>query len=67
MKDASEAFKQSVSNGAIPVLEPTTLTDTKSGTITIMSEVKLYGDVVMRFISGSYKVRLQILIADDYD
>ena len=54
--DAAEAFTQSVENGAIPVLEPVTLVDAQTGTMSVMAEVKLYGDVVLRYISGTYEV-----------
>ncbi len=57
MGDASEAFTQSVANGAIPVLEPVQLRDELSGGTLVLAEVKLYGDVVLRYISGSYEVQ----------
>lgn len=52
--DAEEAFRVSVANGAIPAYEPHTwLDDTSSdvGRGAIVSEVKLYGDVVLRYVS----------------
>lgn len=54
--DAREAHELSVMNGAVDVLQPVKLTDTETGSSEVVSEVKLYGDVVMRFISGNYKV-----------
>lgn len=50
--DAEDAFKAAVSNGAIAVLDPTQLSD-DFGKVTL-AEVKLYGDVVLRFVSGEY-------------
>ncbi|RLN77701.1 hypothetical protein BBJ28_00010575 [Nothophytophthora sp. Chile5] len=44
----------SVKNGGIGVLEPKTLKDEASGKTTIVSEVKLYGDVVVRWVSGDF-------------
>eukprot|EP00250_Pteridium_aquilinum_P020873 c24974_g2_i1 orf=180-1487(+) len=49
--DAEEAFKASVANGAIPAYEPHTWLDDASGRGAIVSEVKLYGDVVLRYVS----------------
>jgi len=48
--DSRKAYKASVENGAVGVLEPHTLVDSKTkGEVTI-SEVKLYGDVVLRYV-----------------
>ncbi|OEU17071.1 4-hydroxyphenylpyruvate dioxygenase [Fragilariopsis cylindrus CCMP1102] len=44
--DAKKAFEVSVANGAIPVLEPTFLPNG-----CYISEVELYGDVVLRYVS----------------
>lgn len=52
--DASEAYHVSVKNGAVGVLEPKTLTDKDTGKSLVFSEVKLYGDVVIRWVSGDY-------------
>jgi 4-hydroxyphenylpyruvate dioxygenase len=58
VKDAKAAFEVSVKNGATPVMEPsfvpTCQGQVKKGVKSTgchMSEVKLYGDVVMRYIS----------------
>jgi len=51
--DATAAYEASVENGGVGVLAPATLHDAATGTEMVMSEVKLYGDVVMRFISPS--------------
>ncbi|KAJ7571221.1 hypothetical protein O6H91_01G155600 [Diphasiastrum complanatum] len=49
--DANAAFRVSVENGAISILTPHVLADADlQGRVTI-SEVKLYGDVVLRFVS----------------
>lgn len=53
--DAAEAYKVSVANGAKGVRVPTTLQDNTGQAV--VSEVALYGDVVLRFISGSWQVR----------
>lgn len=52
--DAREAFNASTANGAVPVLSPTELVDAASGQSMWISEVKMVGDVVMRFVSGTY-------------
>jgi len=53
--DSEEAFRLSVANGGVPVLPPVTLTDKATGGTSTISEVKLYGDVVLRYISGEFK------------
>ncbi|CAI5708689.1 unnamed protein product [Hyaloperonospora brassicae] len=50
--DAAVAYDLSVQHGGRGVLEPHTLTDNKSGATTTVSEVELYGDVVIRWVSG---------------
>lgn len=52
--DAREAFDISVAHGAVPVCPPVELDDPTSGTKQVLSEVKLYGRVVLRFVSGDY-------------
>lgn len=52
--DASVAFDESVKHGARTVTSPTTTVDKKSNTSLTFSEVELYGDVVLRFLSGDY-------------
>jgi 4-hydroxyphenylpyruvate dioxygenase len=54
--DAVEAFKASVVHGAVSVLEPFCMRDADTGEELTMAEVKLYGDVVLRYISGNYQV-----------
>lgn len=54
VEDAADAYHTSVKNGGIPVLEPTTLTDAATGASQVISEVKLYGDVVLRYVSGPF-------------
>ena len=46
--DAEEAYKASTANGAKGGLEPMTLKDEESGQQLVISEVGLYGDVVLR-------------------
>jgi 4-hydroxyphenylpyruvate dioxygenase len=55
VSDAEEAFHTSVKNGALGVQPPTIITDEVSGTSSTVSEVVLYGDVVLRYVSGDYK------------
>jgi len=54
--DAGAAFEAAVGHGAVAVQPPTTLADEATGTEQTVAEVSLYGDVVMRFVSGSFQV-----------
>lgn len=54
--DAREAYTVATANGGVGVLAPLELKDEASGSSQVISEVKLYGDVVMRFVSGSFQV-----------
>ena len=56
VEDARTAFKLAVDNGGIAVHAPTALKDA-SGQETVMAEVAMYGDVVLRFMSGALQVR----------
>lgn len=47
--DADASFRTSVAHGAVPVLPPHRLQD-RSGAM-VIAEVKLYGDVVLRYVS----------------
>jgi 4-hydroxyphenylpyruvate dioxygenase len=58
VSDAAAAYETSVANGGRGVLPPTRIADTATGTTQLVSEVELYGDVVLRFVSGEYKVRI---------
>lgn len=51
---AEEAYRVSTANGAVSVLLPTTLTDDASGKACCIAEVAAYGDVVLRFVSGTF-------------
>lgn len=53
--DATEAYEVSVANGAQGVRPPTRLEDGKGG-VAVVSEVEVYGDVVLRYISGKWEV-----------
>ncbi|KAI7838946.1 hypothetical protein COHA_007305 [Chlorella ohadii] len=53
--DAAEAYHMSTANGGIGVRTPVTLTDEATGQTCTYAEVKLYGDCVLRFVSGSYE------------
>ncbi|KAL4441075.1 hypothetical protein ABPG77_010506 [Micractinium sp. CCAP 211/92] len=53
--DAAEAFRISTENGAIPVRPPATLRDDVTGTSLVFAEIKLYGNCVLRFVSGDFE------------
>mmetsp|Transcript_31302 Transcript_31302/g.88736 ORF Transcript_31302/g.88736 Transcript_31302/m.88736 type:complete len:443 (-) Transcript_31302:403-1731(-) len=53
--DVTEAWKSSTANGARGVLPPTKIEDSASGTSQEICEVELYGDVVLRFVCGSFQ------------
>jgi len=55
VSDAEKAFHTSVKNGALGVQLPTLLQDEATKTSSTVSEVVLYGDVVLRYVSGDYK------------
>ena len=55
VRDADEAYKISVSKGAVSVLPPTRLVDVESGKFLVIAEVALYGDVVLRYVSGDFE------------
>jgi hypothetical protein len=59
VEDAADAYAQATANGGVGVLAPTRLEDCEGGAggSAVISEVKLYGDVVLRFVSGDYKVK----------
>lgn len=42
-------------------MEPTLLEDEASNTEQMVAEVQLYGDVVLRFVSGSFQVSTKLL------
>jgi hypothetical protein len=54
--DAREAYAQSTANGAVGVHQPTVLRDEATATEQWVAEVKLYGDCLLRFVSGTYQV-----------
>ena len=49
--DAEVAYDQCVANGGIPVLKTVTLVDETTKGSVKLSEIKAYGDVVLRFVS----------------
>jgi len=51
---AEEAYVTSLAGGAEGVLAPTKLLDPTSGTWAMISETKLFGDVVIRWMSGEF-------------
>lgn len=53
--DAKQAYQVSVENGAVGVMEPVVLEHPNNGTKQTISEVQLYGDVVLRYVSGDYQ------------
>lgn len=52
--NANEAFRISTANGAVAVLPPTTLAGDDDASLPpcTIAEIKAYGDVVLRFVSG---------------
>ena len=52
--DASEAYRISTENGAVGVLQPTKLLDKVSGEMMDISEIRMFGDVVIRWVSGTF-------------
>jgi hypothetical protein len=59
VEDAADAYAKATANGGVGVLPPAALKDCEGGAggSAVVSEVKLYGDVVLRFVSGDYKAR----------
>eukprot|EP00879_Flechtneria_rotunda_P003380 GHRR01003608.1.p1 GENE.GHRR01003608.1~~GHRR01003608.1.p1 ORF type:complete len:199 (+),score=67.46 GHRR01003608.1:254-850(+) len=55
VSDAEDAYNVSVANGAKGVRSPTMVEDGEGGAA-VVSEVALYGDVVLRYISGKWQV-----------
>jgi len=53
--DAEAAFLASLQNGARAVQPATRLVDSATGTSCTVAEVQLYGDVVLRYMSGDFK------------
>lgn len=60
MADAKEAYEQSTAHGAIGVTPPAVLRDDASATEQVIAEILMYGDCLLRFVSGSYQVMLPI-------
>lgn len=56
-KDAAVAYERCVASGGTGVFAPQTLVDRDTGKSTTMSEIKLYGDTVIRWISGDFTGR----------
>lgn len=54
--DAGEAYEVATANGAISVQPPTVLHDDSGRGSKTVSEVVAYGDCVLRFVSGDFKV-----------
>ena len=59
VEDAKQAFEVAVQNGGRPVHQPTVL-QVSDGQESVVSEVEMYGDVVMRFMSGSFQVDFRL-------
>jgi hypothetical protein len=55
--DAAEAYQVATANGGEGVLEPQTMHDPASGQEAVVSEIRLFGDCVLRFVSGGFQVR----------
>lgn len=60
VEDARAAYEQCVANGGRPVLPPTEREDPATSTTQVVSEIELYGDVVLRFVSGTFQVQLLV-------
>lgn len=56
VEDAAAAYVAATASGGVGVLEPQTLADSASGTEAVVAEIRLFGDCVLRFVSGSYQV-----------
>lgn len=54
VKDAAEAYASSVSNGARGILKPQTLVDKSGRGTMVISEIAMFGDTVIRWISGDF-------------
>lgn len=54
VKDAVLAYKESIANGAIGASEPRTVIDKATGLEQTISEIKYFGDTVIRWISGDF-------------
>lgn len=52
--DATEAYHISVASGGVGVLPPHVLVDRATGKSSVISEIRMFGDVVIRFISGDF-------------
>lgn len=59
VEDAKQAFEVAVQNGGRPVSQPAVLQG-PDGQKSVISEVEMYGDVVMRFMSGSFQVTIRL-------
>lgn len=55
MGDAAKAYESFVSHGGLGKMKPVVLRDEATGTSATVAEVHLYGDVVIRLISGDFK------------
>ena len=61
MADAETAYRAAVQNGAVSAQEPTLLTDAATGAQQTVAEVQLYGDVVLRLVSGPFQVAAEFV------
>lgn len=52
--DARVAYETCVANGGIGVCAPVELVDRHTGEVCVISEIKLVGDTVLRWISGNF-------------
>jgi 4-hydroxyphenylpyruvate dioxygenase len=52
--DATAAYEEGIKGGAIGHTAPYTVVDRKSGKSMVISEIKQFGDVIIRWISGDY-------------
>jgi 4-hydroxyphenylpyruvate dioxygenase len=52
--DAAEAYNTSVKFGAVGIMVPRKVIDHSTNTSITLSEIQLFGDVVIRFLSGTF-------------
>jgi len=58
--DARQAFETATANGAEGMLPPMELRDSNGGGVALVSEIRAYGDCVLRFVSGDFQVRILV-------
>jgi 4-hydroxyphenylpyruvate dioxygenase len=54
VRDATKAYEISTANGALGVMPPKTMTCRYTNKTSVISEIRLFGDTVIRWMSGDY-------------